>query len=137
MPTENKQASELEELLERSVIKLPKPLDLQHAEDLLHFITARLPGRVDYKISQHKRIGQDVEKSLGYVRLKGTISSSSSTHAFTSFSSSSRSDPTYDPTYIEELRFDTIPGYSLREHRTEQVELWDRVRNLVQGYFED
>ena len=39
-----------------------------------------------------------------------------------------------DPTYLDTLCFEPIPGYDLNEHRPEIVELWGNVKELVSHY---
>jgi len=39
-----------------------------------------------------------------------------------------------DPTYLDTLCFEPIPGYDLNEHRPEIVQLWGNVKELVSHY---
>lgn len=124
---------ELERLIEKSTISL-KPFnfaDLSSVENLLRNIAEMLPGRIDYQATYRKTLHDSREESSdGEKKLTGMISRQEGDYEFTSFSI------IYDfpGERFVELKFQTIPGYNLEEHRPGERKLWDDVRKIIEEY---
>ena len=127
--------TELEDLIEKSTINLGITgfTDLSDVENLLRYIAERLPGRIDYKASYRKNLSSSPkEASEGEKGLDGGISRIGKDYEFTFFSM------TYELSNrrFTEIKFQTIPGYSLEEHRPGERQLWGDVRGVVEEYIQ-
>ena len=120
----------LEDLFERSTIALPNPLDLKEAEGLLSYIAKNLPGRIAYTASYYRHSMSDGSVQDGSVKLGGMVIKES-TFAVDSFESIHDRN---DTTKIAAIKFSPIPGYELSEHRPENIQLWDDVREMIEKY---
>lgn len=130
-------AEDLDTILERATIKFPKPLDKDHAIDLLYFIEHKLPGRrIDYIVESHHSIGKDVEKSIREIKISGKIVAYHRNFAFADFRLNNE-EVTDDPSYLSSLQFDLVPSWNLSDYGTDRLELWSKVKKLVAEYFED
>ena len=118
-----------------ATIPFPSPLNREKLEALFLHVARELPGEVVYLIKEHRRVGEFgngvVGSELSSINANCTITSRS---VFNSACFSCLSHDK-DPVYVGGLRFSVIPGYERDEHRKEQVQLVDRVRELVNQYF--
>jgi hypothetical protein len=128
----------IDEITKRSTIEFPRPLDLEETESLMEYIAKSMPANVAYEKSSHVEMYHvdnvaafAVFREQGSVALGGTIT----TLACAEFDSFSCTPSLEDCTKIDKMRFNTIPGYTLEEHRKEVVRLWDSVRHTVLEYF--
>lgn len=131
----NKNVDKLEELLAKSEIKFPQPVKEEEFENLLINLAINLDSDIDLKKEYNARIMHidniiteekkyNVKYYCGIKSLK--------TFASASFYTESQLN---NPDMITGIRFDSIPGYSLQEHRAEEVAVWDSVRKIVEDYF--
>jgi len=128
----------IDQIIEETTIKLPKPLSLEETEKLMEYLAKQLPGDVNYNISANKSIIHGAEdegllKFDGTVGVKANIKSHSS-GAYEHFSCEP-DEFARDTSRISVIKFMTVPGWELFEYRKEVVGLWREVRNLVTQYF--
>lgn len=138
-----------DEVMERATIEFPEPLNLDSVEELFVYLTEQMDHcSVDYTLKLHKNVGSVIEKEEdegeqdeqgksdadegllsiaihGFVRKRfGALGAN-----FSCIGSDN------DPLQICGMRFLTIPGYELKEHRKDEVAVWDEVRENVNNYF--
>ena len=124
--------------MQRATIEFPRSVGLEEAERLLSYVSLHLPANIHYLISQHKDLRNDsgsISTQLGTFELGGSIQDTNKPRSFDSFNAKSRYED--DEAGLWGLSFSPIPGYSLREHRTELVQLWDDTRAIMGKYFEE
>jgi len=126
----------IDTLLAESTIKFQTPLTLEGTEELLDYVAENLPGNVStnsnyYTQRHHYTDDGKLTRSRGTVSIGGMITNLNKP-SFDSFSSIHDSE---DTSKISAIRFQTIPGYELDEHRSEVRELWSDVRTLINNYF--
>ena len=128
----------LDEVLEAATIKLPEPLDLKKAEELLHFIASEMPAEVRYDVQYHMGIyhsgRRKVSRDRGSFHISGTISSLGN-HAFEGFETL---DSIPDHRKISAIRFSIIPGHDdLNYYPPATKALWESTRIFVSNYFKE
>lgn len=129
--------NELDELLAKSEIKFPKPINKPLFENLLDRISVNLDSDIDYTAESSQRVThRDAKPSFPVHEYNGIKYSGRITLRKTFASSSFYTENPFDnPEKISSIRFQTIPGYSLQEHRPEEVAVWDKTRKVVEKYF--
>jgi hypothetical protein len=126
----------IEEIIEATTIKFPRPIDREDSENLLGYLAKKLPGnisgKVEYYISfNHPNLINDgVLKEEGTLKISGVITSYDPL-VFDTFESKPWND---DTTYISEIAFSMGNG-NLSEYNQEKRQLWGNVRELVGQYF--
>jgi len=131
---------ELEELLEKSNIKFPRPINRNAARHLLMLIMRDMPAaHVGYSSTVRgdiDRLDEETEKlklEESDAEFGGTISNKRTRR--TSYFKLGRVDRPDLPGGYCSLIFNTIPGYRLDEHDPNEVEIWKRTREIVEDYF--
>ena len=132
----------IDELLEKTTIKLPRSLTLKEAEKLIYYLAKELPANIHYHTSRHRSIfrsyGEGNRKILeqdGTVKINVNINNIEKPLALDSFQLQA-SDQDRDTSKLSVIRFNLVPGWELPEYRPEVRELWDKVRGKVGQYFE-
>jgi len=128
----------LDQILEKTIIKLPRPLSLEETEDLIEYIAGQLPADIQYKISHNKSVINDPEgKGLLKFDGSGGITANIKNHksgAYENFSCEA-DDLTRD-SKISVIKFTMVPGWKLFDYRKEVVELWHEVGKVIAQYFD-
>ncbi len=128
--------NDLDELLAKSEIKFPKPINKPLFENLLDMISVNLDSDIDYTAESSQRVTHSANPNFPVHEYNGLKYSGRitlrKTFAFSSFDTVNSFD---NPEKISSIRFQTIPGYSLQEHRPEEVAVWDKTRKVVEDYF--
>ncbi|MEM4244781.1 MAG: hypothetical protein QW404_02180 [Candidatus Nanoarchaeia archaeon] len=126
----------IDHVLEKTIIKLPRPLSLKETEDLIEYIAEQLPGDIYYKISRNKSVIKNPE---GILKFDGSGSISANIKSYKSGAyenfSCEPDDFTKD-SKISAIKFTTVPGWKLFDYRKEVVELWHEVGKIVAQYFD-
>ena len=124
----------IDNLLAESTINFSVSLTLEETEELLDYIAENLPGethtRSDYHAIRYTE-NEKIARDRGTVSIGGMIRDARNS-SFDAFSSINNSD---DSSRISAIRFQTIPGYELEEHRPEVRQLWEDVRKQINDYF--
>lgn len=127
----------VDEVVERSTVKFERALDISGVKSLLRYVAERVPCEVSYAVEcfealVHSSCGNGViTNQHGSFKFSGTFRILGGT-SFAGFNCSSDA-------YLGAgaLNFLAIPGYSLSEHRKEEVEVWDNVRAGIEKYFKE
>lgn len=127
----------IEEVLKKATIEFKSPLSLEQTGMLLDYIGNNLPARISSKTEIYEERFKDGKtkvqmKKRGTVKILGTIVNTSKLASFSSFETISYSE---DSSQLKGIRFQTIPGYDLKEHRHEEVRLWRDVKKQAANYF--
>ena len=127
----------LEEVIKRTTINFPKPLNLKQSEKLFDYISRNLPANLNYTVEVHNDTYYNSEKkkalkSKGPVKITGTISNAKKVMSFDSFRTENKGE---DYTHLYSIKFNHLFS-NLSEYRPEVIGLWDDVRNLTEKYFE-
>jgi len=127
----------IEQVLNQATIVFESPLSLEQTGILLDYIRDNLPARISSKTEIYEERSKDREtkvqmRTRGTVKISGNIINASSPISFGSFETIPYSE---DSSQIRGIRFQTIPGYDLKEHRREEVQLWQDVKKQVANYF--
>jgi hypothetical protein len=128
-------SSKLDELHARSIIEFPKPIVIERVRDLFSHIKTGGVYMAELYVDQTEPFGTreinlpDVTKITGRIEEAGQIMRSAS------FTLDREFDNTSEVSIFPRLSFKTIPGYSLVEHREEEVKVWDGTREAVKAYF--
>ena len=133
--------SDLQGLTKRSTIRFPNPLDQNHIEDYFKYLGENYI-KVDYTIEikiKREKINPKENLNERYIsKINGTLSTSESTHSSGQFECLLK-DPGLDELIysprIYELNFSLMARDELRDFHKEEIQLWDKVRNLTQEYF--
>ncbi|MEK6871489.1 MAG: hypothetical protein AABX16_01150 [Nanoarchaeota archaeon] len=127
----------IDQLMHAATIIFPASLSLKETKQLLDYLSENLPAdinaRIEYFENRYKILGGENEtmrRSRGTVTISGTIRTKN--YAFDSFITQHASNTSR----IQAMQFQTIPGYSLEEHREEVRNLWQDVRQQVKNYFD-
>lgn len=142
--------SSLDELIAKSTIEFPTPLQLEELKDLFGYLVriSNYDLDVSYSVEQARIISAGVPSysqnetkivsgGVPFDRLRstsvnGTIYETGEFHASATFSCKEL-QRTADQ--FSAIAFSTIPGYSLEEHSKNERQLWDFVREKVTSYF--
>jgi hypothetical protein len=143
--------------LDWDLIELPRRMDVDDAEELFRHIGRRIPATVSWTIQQQRSTGNIIYPSDDSP-LPGIVAPASTTEVLQVFSiqkgtlsfkltiypRSSDLGPIAEPfttipdgedsSYIRAMRYETILGYAMHEHRPEVVQLVERVRTAVADY---
>jgi hypothetical protein len=129
--------SEIEDILQRTTIVFPVPIDFIKAEELLFYISEGIHGKVNYSIDCPISLVYNEKKEKSKIILRSRAlggvfirSNKSVTSEFAKLITSDTESSKYSA-----IRFDPIIGYTVSEHRPEVVKLWDDVRSVVEEYF--
>lgn len=131
----------IEEVLERATINFGSGLSATEIEKMLRYIALHSNYNVHYRIETEKRIrdfpgtGHQESRTLLTDVCKGMLvtGSISVPHVAGLFSFTCDSK-TYDPPLAHEFQFTITPGYTLEEHRREEIVVWDKTRELIADY---
>lgn len=124
----------IDDLILAATISFPSPLTLEETKQLLGYVSKNLPAHIATSTEVHDildGVNGELLERRGTVKIGGSIKNSKN-FAFDSFYTTND----YDTSLINALVFQTIPGYSLEEHRSEARELWRDVRQQVIDYWE-
>ena len=132
----------LDEITKESTIDFFIDINLSETKMILEYLAKNLPADIKYNLSynnhifynpEHKQIGRDYKNGA---KITGTITSFKKTSEF--------AHDSFEFKKTEEglsrfngIKFQTIPGYNLDEHRPEIRNLWKDVREIIDDYFED
>ena len=128
----------LEELTQRSTIKFDIPLNDDQVEKFLNYLSKNsieLNYDISYKIVKSKCDSKNPIDSRYCQDISGSMSNFSKERPMGMGTFSCKIESKYEDNYFLGISFQTIPGYSLKEHRSEDIALWDKVRSLTQEYF--
>ena len=122
-------------LEEITVVNFPRSVDEEEAYSVLEFIS----GDLDYKIHSGNFGGffsiNDGELTEKYEsEIKGAISSKKDFNESSGFSF--LRDEENLKGVFSGIRFETIPGYTLEEHRRGEVKSWREIKKSIDKYFE-
>ena len=125
------QASDLEAITARTVIPLI-PASRENLDSLLREV-ARITGyTVQYQTHRVER--KSIDEAGTYI-LSKTLEASGTFTSQNGESASFVCPPSESvPERVDMLKFDTIVGYSVEDHRPGQVALWDMVRSRILNY---
>lgn len=116
----------LDDVIKRSTVEFPRALSLTGIKCLFRAMEVALQAEVTLDVSYTLR---DHVSSYSNLSINGKIKFGGSdkyvSDSFESYNSNSSNDR------IKGIRFRSIPGYKLGEHRKEVVTLWDKVREYV------
>tara|TARA_Y100000310_G_scaffold77162_1_gene73739 strand:- start:18896 stop:19336 length:441 start_codon:yes stop_codon:yes gene_type:complete len=123
----------LQELLERTTIDFPKPVNKKEARKIFEHISKKLGEdcRIWGESLSYFRVsrGQTQEKFIK--EIKGAIIKNSITASFF------LTDEENSSGMFSGIRFNTVPGYSLEQHDQKEILLYDEVREHIENYFEN
>jgi len=138
----------LQKLLKKSKIVFPKSLGESQVENLFEYLTKNF-----INVSYNKEIKGYMKNMgpMGTNKLEPVISKekycsnisggmtdfSGENYASTNFNCSLEEVTETSNRRFDKLNFSTIPGYTLEEHNKKEVQLWDKVRDLIQKYFSE
>lgn len=116
----------VEEVVERTTVPFPEPLDLDGLRALFVDLGER-SCEIDYELSLHElyaggRIERQSLQARGRMRVPAVYSLSASFETFRELC---------DPNYVEGIRFFTAPGYDLEELDSKELELFDTLREYI------
>ena len=128
----------IDELTERTEINFPRNLDERELKKLVAYLGEMLIANVDFIISENYRASRII--SLSDKRTQIRLSSMEASGTIIGYNRSANfrcktiiSDK-YSRNLITGMKFDTIPGYNIREHRQEEVKLWAEIKNYIESY---
>jgi hypothetical protein len=129
----------LDEVLEKTTIEFPRPINREEAEKLLLYIAKNLQADVrsiiKYRLTYyHDEIHKYITEDGGTLRIDATVSSLKTPALFDSFHSEPHER---DRSYISEIVFGRVPGWELANYGEEKVKFWDDVRVVVNKYFKE
>lgn len=125
----------IEEVIQEATIEFQRLLSLEETEKLLGYISKNLPGRTHY-ISSYGEIIDSLEKGRTHIERTSISIEGIIIHKEPmKFSSFRGINVQNNSALIGAIRFETIPGYNLKEHRPEEIQLWKEVRQQVFNYF--
>ena len=124
----------LDQVLERTTIRFPVSIGTEEAEKLLEHVSAKLSCRIEYHLSENRRIIYDGQlkkssRSSGSSKISGSIYNGARSASFESFGFFA-SAPAH-----QGIRFFTPPGYELGEISKEEIGLMDSVRKQMEAFF--
>jgi len=131
----------IDEIMEKTVIKLPEELSLSESEKLLAYIAGQLPGDVNYQTTYFRSILHSVHTDStpekmstheGTSSIVGTFVSHKTPGVYGSFRFGSSREGT---SKLDAIRFELVPGWDLHDYSTEVIRLWDDVREKTMQYF--
>jgi len=129
----------IEEIMEKTIIKFPRPIGRMESENLLCYLSGKLPANISGKIEYFKSFRYDeknesVVKENGTLRLTATINSFKDVMVFDSLESRP-----WDKgiSWISAIAFQVVPGWEFLDYHPKVQKLWDQVRGLVNKYFEE
>ena len=130
---------DMEDIIERTTITFPIPLDIARTEHLLLKISEGIQGEVKYRVERAKSFEYNEKEKKSKITLRdralGGVFIRSNKSVTSEFVKLITSDT--ESTKYSAMRFDPIIGYSVSEHRPEVVKLWDDVRSVVEEYFKN
>ena len=127
----------VDQILEETIIKLPRPLTLDEVEGLVGYIAVNLPADIRYKVSHNKSLIND-PKGKGLLKFDaggGIVASIKNNKGGAYESFSCESDYFTRDFKISVIKFAMVPGWNLYDYGKESVELWHEVRKVITQYF--
>lgn len=121
----------LDGLFSKTHLSFPCSLDADGVRLLIAYIARDLPGSVTYEEKKEVLV-----KPTGMVTVQSLVFQGSIYDM--NLAESAKFKLLHDKRRVfrfPELILDSIPGYSLDEHRPRQVALWDEIGTLVQKYW--
>lgn len=126
----------IDEIAEKSTITFPRSVDLKEAEGLLMYVAMTLPAHVHYNVHYFRSIssldGESFGVQDGTLKIIASVHSLKNPMAFDTFHIDSSTE---DPSRLELIGFQMVPGWELSDYRPEIRQLWGDTRRIVQGYF--
>ena len=142
----------LEELVEATTIRFPRPLSFEEAKKVLVYISDYLPARLTNTYEIHENIRSPTDRKelaklegrdeSDYALDRGTVKISSTISREKNFAFDilcSLNEISSDFNLIDGFRFQTTPGYDNINERIyhDKIPLWNHVRQAVTKYFLD
>ncbi len=129
----------LENLIERTNITFPRPLDANDVKPFLKYILGALPvpSSVEYSISKVNRLSRDEETPL-YIRSRTSNFKVNGSVKFGRETADFDLETDYDDNdnqVFTKLKFFTTPGYDIEAIPEERLKIMDAVRQTIKHYF--
>lgn len=129
----------LQALINRSTINFPNPLNENQVEDVFEYLAKNLIEvnyQMGFKGAMNSNDPKNFFKEKYCSKIFGNMTDLSKKNHFAT-DSFECSNEMLEENYFKDINFQIIPGYELEEHSKENVQLWDKVRNLTQQYFSE
>ena len=129
--------SELEELVASSEIEFPRPLAIDGVRDMFSYIARNSPYAATIRVEQleHYRTSEGKIGHVDVTKITGIIEEKEHIIMFSSFTLEREIDDDTETSIFTRLNFQTSPGYSLAEHRKDEIAVWDGTREAIRDYF--
>ena len=130
--------SELSELIGRTEIGFPRGINFEQVEGLFDFLSENsIDVRYNVTIMGVKtNRGSEFSANERYVSdISGTMTNFSDNGNFGMGSFFCIRNPEFMENNFSGIKFQTIPGYEIEEHNSQEVILWDKVKKLTEKYF--
>ncbi len=130
----------IDEIAKLTTIKLPEPLELKEAEELINYIAKNMPANISYSVLEHTQLYHEretkgISSQKGSISINGHIADLLEAGAFDTFySESSFFD---DIPKLTAIKFMQVPGWEIEDYRPENRRIWASVRTAVVKYFSE
>lgn len=127
--------SKLADLEAKSRMTFPRPLTASQVRQMFDYISKRGIYETGLTVTQSEKYEANTEPVKDVTAITGTVTQAGHIMRSASFKLSREIDLITDASIFTRLQFETIPGYGIKEHRAEEVAIWDGVRGEVLEYF--